>query len=310
MIYGPDDEASRQFREQKRLRAREKLSQIEIEHPLKCEFCGTAIPAADPQRELIVDDLVAYGRRTRRLACSECTRKNELQKEARRRREEEYQRQEAERRRQACVSRIQPHLSFYLTTRGVPASLCDARLDECPDLSPQAVEMSCNWAGQPEGFLLLTGPPGAGKSYLAAAILARIVTDGPYVPSACCFIEEARWVDSLRNEYGCIHIEQRPYKKEFLVYDDLGASHVNDIRRAEIEKLIRTRHSRRCPTVFTSNLSLQEIADKFGGRVASVLQEGRQVMKFAATDLRLVGSIRTRPDRPERPEGFDEWLRD
>lgn len=222
-----------------------------------------------------------------------------------RRREEEARRQEEQTRRERLAA-IRKHLSFHLTTRGVPAILCDARFDQCQDLPRKAVEIARKWADHPEGSLVLAGPPGTGKTFLAVATLAEIIAAEEHDLTVCRFVSEATWLDSLRNEFGEIRIDRKPYAATILVYDDLGSAYMKDVRRGEVERLVRTRHAEQKPTIYTSNLSIQGIADVFGGRVASVLQEDRQIVKFGDVDLRLAGTIRPRRDRPAQPEGWEE----
>ena len=51
--------------------------------------------------------------------------------------------------------------------------------------------------------------------------------------------------------------------------------------------IINTRYERMLPTFFSSNLSLPELAEKMGDRIASRIAEMCQIIKLSGKDLRI-----------------------
>ena len=211
----------------------------------------------------------------------------------------EREEQERAKRAAAALADVRERTPFYLGRCGVPPALCAADFEAGADVPPDLVRHVRTWADRPEGFLVLIGRCGVGKSYLAAAALAHVLRAGAIPPAKCLFLTEADFFESIRLEYGNVERDGRPDHIDFLVYDDLLSGYLNDIRRAELETALRRRYAAGLPAVLTSNADLQEIVERLGGRVGSVLAGDGQVLQFPIRDLRRHGTIR--PHRPPRP---------
>lgn len=203
-------------------------------------------------------------------------------------------REAAERDRHERLERYLANLPEHLAGAGVPPVLLPARLADCPDLPPRLVDDVRRWALQPSGFIVLAGRPGAGKSWLGAAAVAHILTaraeatidqrpDGWTIRFIC----QTDWLATIRNNFGDIQCDAAPHGARVLIFDDLGAGYVNDLRLAELERMIRKRHASGLATLITTNLSMAELDAQLGSRVTSVLLESRNILKFPAIDLRL-----------------------
>ena len=175
---------------------------------------------------------------------------------------------------------------------GVPPATADATLDACADLPPDLVNELRQWADNPNGFLMLTGAAGSGKSWSAAAVLREVLTSGRAKLSDCRFVTEAAYLSRLRESYGQdtparLLPAHHPHRVRLLVFDDLAATRLTDWGKGEIASLVCGRHADDLPTIVTSNLSLADIAQAIDPRVASRVGEGGQVLTFPARDLRL-----------------------
>ena len=136
-----------------------------------------------------------------------------------------------------------------------------------------AYRFALDFAQKPEGWLMLTGPRGSGKTHLAVAVTnyRRQMGDSPY------FIEVAELLHFLRHGK---EAEERYYDEieeiretPLLVLDDL------DFRRRnpwwdELYQILSHRYTARLPTVVTTSQTLANLSlDELGERIASLLSD-------------------------------------
>ena len=119
--------------------------------------------------------------------------------------------------------------------------------------------------------MLLWGPAGTGKTGLAISDLRDCIVknrnDGRFA-SLPALLSELRntYSDRTRSEADVL----RHYQHDgLLILDDLGAEHVKDTGWLEdrLYQIIGYRHAELQPTIFTSNLSPEELGQRIGERV-------------------------------------------
>ncbi len=120
------------------------------------------------------------------------------------------------------------------------------------------------------GWLLLMGPYGCGKTHLAAAV-ANFVID---LSIATIFLTVPDLLDWLRASFGSSDESFEARLEEIknvrlLVLDDLGTQNATPWAEEKLYQIINHRYIHRLPTVVTTNLSLSEI----DGRISSRLQD-------------------------------------
>jgi len=112
----------------------------------------------------------------------------------------------------------------------------------------------------PQGWLLLSGECGCGKTHLAtAAVNWRINKGWP-----ACFVVVPDFLDHLRSAFGpnaetdCDEYFDRIKLAEFLVLDDLGAQRSTPWADEKLYQLINYRYNAQLPTMFTTNVKKPE----------------------------------------------------
>ncbi len=151
-----------------------------------------------------------------------------------------------------------------------------------------AVEAARRFAEQPEGWLVLTGVPGSGKTHMAAAIVDRVIERG----EPALFFSVADLLDQLRASYQ--EDAELSYDRLFdqirgaplLVLDDLGAYSDTPWAREKFYQLISHRFHAALPTVFTCDRAPEEIDARLGSRLTDpalaqvFLVAGRELPRY------------------------------
>jgi len=132
-----------------------------------------------------------------------------------------------------------------------------------------AYEAAVNFANNPEGWLVLVGPTGCGKTHLACAIANDLINRGRPV----LYIGVADLLDHLRYTFNpnseVTHDEffERVKKSPLLVLDDLNVSGATQWARGKLEQLLDYRFNVRLPTVITTSVPIGHFDSELKGRL-------------------------------------------
>ena len=143
-----------------------------------------------------------------------------------------------------------------------------------------AFKTAQNFIKKLNGWLLLMGGYGCGKTHLASAIAISTVSSG--IPTL--FLTVPDLLDWLRSTF---NNNETTYEDRFneirnirlLVLDDLGTQNTTPWAREKLYQIINYRYIKRLRTVLTTNLSLNEI----DSRISSRLQDKDLVTKVIIT---------------------------
>jgi DNA replication protein DnaC len=133
-----------------------------------------------------------------------------------------------------------------------------------PDIAANlrhAFEEARQYAEQPEGWLILFGGYGCGKTHLAAAIANQALARG----QAVLFVVVPDLLDHLRATFSPsspVRYDQRfdeVRNAPLLILDDLGTQSSTAWAQEKLYQILNHRYNARLPTVVTSNQSLEEI---------------------------------------------------
>ncbi|MCX7616676.1 ATP-binding protein [Tepidiforma sp.] len=124
-----------------------------------------------------------------------------------------------------------------------------------------ALEAARRYADDPQGWLVLVGPNGCGKTHLAGAIANRALERGRSV----FFAVVPDLLDHLRASY--MPGRELPYDELFdrvrtadlLILDDFGAQAATPWAQEKLYQVVNYRHVSGLPTVVTSDRSLEEL---------------------------------------------------
>ncbi|MDS1030133.1 ATP-binding protein [Bacillota bacterium LX-D] len=123
--------------------------------------------------------------------------------------------------------------------------------------------------------LLLCGPVGSGKTFLASIITNILLTNNKQV----LFSIVPDLLDEIRSTYGKqndqdlneLDLTNAARKAEILVLDDLGAHNYTEWSINKIYSIINYRANNNLPVIVTTNLEIVELEEKIGQRTTSRL---------------------------------------
>lgn len=158
-----------------------------------------------------------------------------------------------------------------------------------PRCHPAAILETCRrYAAHPDGWLVLMGPVGVGKTHLAYALAGELLRRAVPVYAA----NVPAMLAMIRAGYGDggMLAEQRIDQLrsiQVLVLDDWGTERATDWASETLFTVLDARYLNRLPTVVTTNLPLPKLAAK-GDRLASRLMDRdlSQVVVLDAGDYR------------------------
>jgi DNA replication protein DnaC len=137
----------------------------------------------------------------------------------------------------------------------------------------EAFQVSVGYAQNPDGWLLLIGPNGCGKTHLAASIANQNLDNG----SVVLFSVVPDLLDHLRAAFApnATEVFDQLFAKmreaEVLVLDDLGAQQSSPWANEKLFQLLNYRYNLGMPTVITANpRGLQGIDERIRSRLGDV----------------------------------------
>ncbi len=137
-----------------------------------------------------------------------------------------------------------------LRRRGVPGRFAGSTFDTfVTDTSTlrAAMDRCKEWSMNPKGWLVVSGPPGVGKTHLLCAI-AHANRRSTYVSSVDLFARERR-----RIEDKSITLPDYAAFQGILLFDELGAGMATDWERDVVHRLVAMRYDDGLPTAFATN---------------------------------------------------------
>ncbi|HWQ29146.1 MAG TPA: ATP-binding protein [Dehalococcoidia bacterium] len=144
-----------------------------------------------------------------------------------------------------------------------PATRDQERYQRC-------VEDAEAFAERPEGWLVLTGASGCGKTHIAAAVANRLIERG----QPALFVVVPDLLDHLRAAYApdaelsYDQLFEQVRNAPVLILDDLGTQSATPWAQEKLFQLINHRFNARLPTIVTTNLTLEQFDERLRTRLS------------------------------------------
>lgn len=178
---------------------------------------------------------------------------------------------------------------------GIPLRYRGATLGPFPITAPgqdEVLDAATDFArtsGANSPGLVLVGRVGAGKTYLACAVLneflrkeltARFMS----VVQIVRLIKESWKKDSDRTENQTVRSLISPH---ILVIDEVGVQFGSETEHIFLNELINERYGSMRPTIVVTNLTIAEFGELLGERIVDRFREGGRVLVFDWNSQRL-----------------------
>jgi len=145
--------------------------------------------------------------------------------------------------------------------------------------------------------IYIHGSVGTGKTHIAYALLSACKKDisagGEVVgtESSATFINASEFFAEMKRDFDrkekTYPMENLMQSRKLLFIDDIGAEKLSEWVISEFYLLLNHRYNEMLPTIFTSNLSLDELSEKFGERITSRIAGMCDVVELSGVDRRI-----------------------
>ncbi|MCR4788090.1 MAG: ATP-binding protein [Lachnospiraceae bacterium] len=139
--------------------------------------------------------------------------------------------------------------------------------------------------------LLFCGTVGTGKSFLSCCIAKQLLDSGHCVIyfSAIELFERLSDIMFDRGDPGeLMSVREDLYNCDLLIIDDLGTELTNNAVAAELFSLLNERHLLHRSTVISTNLSLEDLKDRYEDRIFSRIAQRYNIYRISGPDIRRI----------------------
>lgn len=190
--------------------------------------------------------------------------------------DKKFQAEQEAKERELEKERIRNRIKKYKDISVIDKKLSDSTF-EVADMTDKHMKLCKRYAEKivkigtaPQG-LLMHGSVGTGKTFASACIANYLMKNGKTV----LVMNLGLYLIKLKKEWDEAESNVLEYVKncDLLVIDDFGVEKISEFVRDKAFALIDTRYRAEKPLIITTNLSLKDIEEKFGSRIADRLQE-------------------------------------
>lgn len=138
--------------------------------------------------------------------------------------------------------------------------------------------------------LFFYGTVGTGKSFLSNCIAAELLKQGHsviYFSASAMFELLSRTTFDYKAKDELTRLTEDLHGCDLLIIDDLGTELTNAFVASSLFTVLNERHLRRKATVISTNLSLEELRDRYSDRIFSRISSHFNLYKLSGTDIRM-----------------------
>lgn len=138
--------------------------------------------------------------------------------------------------------------------------------------------------------LFFYGTVGTGKSFLSCCVAKALMDRGNlviYFSASQLFDTLSKSTFEKDSNEALSNISEDIYSCDLLIIDDLGTELTNAFVSSRLFACFNNRHMRKKATIITTNLSLEELRDRYSDRIFSRITSNYTVCKLTGPDIRM-----------------------
>lgn len=138
--------------------------------------------------------------------------------------------------------------------------------------------------------LFFYGTVGTGKSFLSGCIAAELLSQSYsviYFSANSLFETLSRYSFDIKSKDSLYNLYKDLYNCDLVIIDDLGTEVTNAFVTSQLFTLLNERHMRQKSTIISTNLSLEELRDRYSDRVFSRITSNYAICKLTGPDIRI-----------------------
>ncbi len=142
--------------------------------------------------------------------------------------------------------------------------------------------------------LLFYGEVGTGKTFLSNCIAGELLGQGYsviYFSSSALFGLLSKYSFDAGAKEMLYKTYDDLYNCDLVIVDDLGTEMSNSFTNSQFFSFMNERHLRRKPVIISTNLSLEELKNRYSERIVSRLTSSFTFRKITGPDIRLCKNI-------------------
>ena len=139
--------------------------------------------------------------------------------------------------------------------------------------------------------LFFYGTVGTGKSFLSGCIAGELLQMGKsviYFSASGLFDTLARYSFDIRSKETLHDLYDDIYGCDMLIIDDLGTEITNSFVTSQLFSCLNERYLRGRSTLISTNLSLEELRDRYSDRIFSRITSSFTLCKLTGPDIRIL----------------------
>lgn len=139
--------------------------------------------------------------------------------------------------------------------------------------------------------LFFYGTVGTGKSFLSGCIARELIESGHsviYFSASGLFETLSRNMFDYKNKDDVLRFHEDLYGCDLLIIDDLGTEYTSNVAVSVFFSLLNQRHLCQKSTIISTNLSLEDLRNRYSDRVFSRITNQYTICKFTGSDIRMI----------------------
>lgn len=138
--------------------------------------------------------------------------------------------------------------------------------------------------------LFFYGTVGTGKSFLSGCIARELLQSGNsviYFSASALFETLAHYSFDMKSKDSLYDLYEDLYNCDLLIMDDLGTEITNSFVTSQLFSCLNERYLRRKAVIISTNLSLEELRDRYSDRIFSRITSSFTLCKLTGPDIRI-----------------------